>query len=435
MNRVISKQSDWDELIRFIANGKLTPVIGKEMYKFRQDGELQSIESYLSQQLLQQSGVSDATAMSLSDAVDFLGYEKGRKPREIKSTLISIEEEIAFDFPLISEFLQIKDLNYFVNTSVYNSVLEKLLHHSRQQEVSSVNFSLNEPFTDSTNLDKLTGPFVFNVFGSLQKTVDPALGQEDMLEYAGNFKEKMAAAINIGNALKNRNLLFLGCAFPDWMMHFTLRLLSNEPMHEWGDNRTIIVVNDNTAYREKLSDKLKNYDVITYEGNTADFVEELSRQWQQKNPEEEKKKNIFLSYTRADTTIVENLKQALEGMGGVNCWYDNRELEPGDNWLEKIVVSIRKADFFLPIISENSLQHKDGYVHKEWAQGQTEWVYRNSTKNSGNYLIPVVVDNSDANSDSISEFFDGDINRIKIAGGNPDNEFLTKMKATLTRAT
>lgn len=435
MNRVISKQSDWDELIRFIANGKLTPVIGKEMYKFRQDGELQSIESYLSQQLLQQSGVSDATAMSLSDAVDYLGYEKGRKPREIKSTLISIEEEIAFDFPLISEFLQIKDLNYFVNTSVYNSVLEKLLHHSRKQEVSSVNFSLNEPFTDSTNLDKLTGPFVFNVFGSLQKTVDPALGQEDMLEYAGNFKEKMAAAINIGNALKNRNLLFLGCAFPDWMMHFTLRLLSNEPMHEWGDNRTIIVVNDNTAYREKLSDKLKNYDVITYEGNTADFVEELSRQWQQKNPEEEKKKNIFLSYTRADTTIVENLKQALEGMGGVNCWYDNRELEPGDNWLEKIVVSIRKADFFLPIISENSLQHKDGYVHKEWAQGQTEWVYRNSTKNSGNYLIPVVVDNSDANSDSISEFFDGDINRIKIAGGNPDNEFLTKMKATLTRAT
>lgn len=434
MNNVISEQSDWDELISFISSKKLTPVIGKEMYKFREDGALQSIESYLSKQLLERSKVTDMPAMPLSDAVDYLGYEKNQKPRDIKSKLIAIEESISFDFPLLSDFLKIKDLNYFINTSVYNRVLEKMIKEARKQEVTSINFSLNEPFTDSDNLEKLEAPFVFNVFGSLQNTVDPALGQEDIMEYAGNFKEKMAAAINISNALKNRNILFLGCAFPDWMMHFTLRLLANEPMHEWGQNRTIIIVNDDTDYRKKLADKLKNYDVVTYEGNTSDFVEELTRQWQQKNPDDENKKKIFLSYTRADKEIVENVKQALENMGGVTCWYDNRDLEPGDNWLEKIVVSIRKADFFLPIISNNSLQHKDGYVHKEWAQGQTEWVYRNSSNHTGNYLIPVVVDNSDANSESIAEFFDGNINRIKIEGGNPDEEFLTKIKATLSKA-
>ncbi|CAN5810868.1 hypothetical protein BH11BAC3_BH11BAC3_05680 [soil metagenome] len=433
MNRVIEDQSDWDELLGYISSRKLTPVIGKEMYTFSDNGSTLSIENYLAKQLLERSRITDSPDLSLPDTVDFLEFEKHIKPKDIKNKLMSIEEGIAFEFPLLADFLQIKDLNYYINTGVYNSILEKQIKAIRKEDPTAINFSLNEPFSDSDSLDKLTEPFVFNVFGSLKQNNDPAVGEDDMLEYAGNFKEKISAAINISNALKNRNLLFLGCTFPDWMMHFTLRLLSNEPLHEWGDNRTIIIVNDNTEYRKKLIDRLKNYDVTTYEGSTSDFVRELTRQWQQKNPQEETKKNVFLSYTRADTAIVENVKKSLEEMGGVNCWYDKRELEPGDNWLEKIVVSIRRADFFIPIISENSLQHKDGYVHKEWVQAQTEWVFRNSGKNSGNYLIPVVVDDSDANGNNIADFFDNNINRIKIPGGIPDNDFLNKIKATLNR--
>ncbi|MEO6232406.1 MAG: toll/interleukin-1 receptor domain-containing protein [Ferruginibacter sp.] len=433
MNRVIEDQSDWDELLGYISSRKLTPVIGKEMYTFSDNGSTLSIENYLAKQLLERSRITDSPDLSLPDTVDFLEFEKHIKPKDIKNKLMSIEEGIAFEFPLLADFLQIKDLNYYINTGVYNSILEKQIKAVRNEHPTAINFSLNEPFSDSSSLDKLTEPFVFNVFGSLKQNNDPAVGEDDMLEYAGNFKEKISAAINISNALKNRNLLFLGCNFPEWMMHFTLRLLSNEPLHEWGDNRTIIIVNDNTEYRKKLIDRLKNYDVTTYEGSTSDFVKELTRQWQQKNPQEETKKNVFLSYTRADTAIVENVKKSLEEMGGVNCWYDKRELEPGDNWLEKIVVSIRRADFFIPIISENSLQHKDGYVHKEWVQAQTEWVFRNSGKSSGNYLIPVVVDDSDANGNSIADFFDNNINRIKIPGGIPDNDFLNKIKATLNR--
>ena len=114
---------------------------------------------------------------------------------------------------MLTEFLGIRDLNYFINTAVYNNVLESNLAAVRNQDATSINFSINEPFSDSDDLERLQAPFVFNVFGSLLNTVDPALSEDDMLEYTGHFKEKMKNASNIINALKNKNLLFLGLFF------------------------------------------------------------------------------------------------------------------------------------------------------------------------------------------------------------------------------
>lgn len=35
MNKNLSEQSDWDELLDFISDRQLTPVIGKEMYNLK----------------------------------------------------------------------------------------------------------------------------------------------------------------------------------------------------------------------------------------------------------------------------------------------------------------------------------------------------------------------------------------------------------------
>ena len=160
------------------------------------------------------------------------------------------------NFPANS-ILGVTDLNYYINTGVYNNVLENNLAEIRKQTATSINFSINEPFSDCDDLERLQAPFVFNVFGSLLNTVDPALSEEDMLEYTGYFKEKMKNAINIINALKNKNLLFIGCSFPDWMVRFILRLLSNEAMRDWGTKRTIMVVNDISDLRNMQYEFLK----------------------------------------------------------------------------------------------------------------------------------------------------------------------------------
>jgi hypothetical protein len=436
MTKIITEQSDWDELLELITDRALTPVLGKEMYQFTENGSLSSIDTHVSRLLFEQNKITDQTATTLTQAVDFLEYEKNQKTMEVIRKLKSIVKDMdSVDFPLLDEFLQIKDLGYFVNTAVYNHVLEDKITKSRGKKAESINFSLRDgPVKDSNDPDKIVEPFVFNVFGSLLNTIDPALTEEDMLEYIGFFKEKISGATNIVNALKNKNLLFLGCTFPEWMMRFSLRLLSSEPMHEWGNTRSIYIINDKSDYRDNLFKAMKNYNINTYDGNTADFVKELTKQWKEKNPETVKNKMVFLSYTRDDTEAVENIKKGIESLGNVTCWYDKRELEPGDDWEEKIIVSIRKADMFIPLISINSLEHQDGYVQNEWKQGRNDWKFRNADKSGGKYLIPVVIDDSKLYSEKIAEFFDSKMNISKVPKGIPDSGFLDSIKKILDLA-
>ena len=431
MNKIFSDQYDWDELLDLIAEKKLTPVLGKEMYTFKDGDKLAPLDSYLSQKILELHKISDRNGLSLSEAVNYLEIEKEIKTMDIIRKLKSIVKDINFELPVLSEFLKITDLKYFINTAVYNTVLESKIYEARKQKTNSINFSINELLSKCPDLNNLTEPFVFNVFGSLLNTVDPALSEEDLLEYTGSFKEKMSGDPNIVNALKNKSLLFLGCSFPDWMVRFALRLISNEPLHDWGSKRSVIVVNDPSDLRNEQNNFLRNYDVITYEGSTSEFVNELSSQWKKRNPTDGRNRSIFLSYTRADMQAVENLKKGIEQIGNITCWYDKRELEPGDDWREKIVVNIRKADLFMPLISNNSLEHEDGYVQKEWLQGTNEWVFRNADKKADKYLIPVIIDDSKAYGEKIAKHFDSKINFTKVPQGNPDAEFIEDIKKIL----
>ena len=430
MNKNLSEQSDWDELLDFITDRQLTPILGKEMYKFKQDDLLIPVDEYLSQQILGQNHISDQQELTLTQAVNYLVNEKKVKTMDIIRKLKLMLREIDFEFPLLTQFLSITDLKYYVNTAVYNNVLENNLSAIRKQTATSINFSINEPFSDADDLDKLKAPFVFNVFGSLLNTVDPALSEEDMLEYTGYFKERIKNATNIINALKNKNLLFLGCAFPDWMVRFILRLLSNEPMHDWGSKRTVIVVNDMSEVRKKQYEFLKNYDVVTYEGNTKDFVEELTTRWKQKNPSSVKNKMVFLSYTVKDKEAVENLKKAIEGINNVTCWYDNREIVPGDDFKTEIAKNIKSADLFIPLISANSLLHKDGYVQLEWFTADNVNTFRKIDGNTGKYLMPVVIDDTNPYDSNVPKYF-SELSIGKVPAGNPGQEFINQIRETL----
>lgn len=430
MNKTLSEQYDWDELLDFISERQLTPIIGREMYEFKDGETLTGIDQYLSRQLLEMHHITDQPELTLSKAVDFLEIEKRIKPMDINRKLKSIVKDINFEFPLLTGFLTITELNYYINTAVYNNVLENKINKIRKQTATSVNFSINEPFSDFDDLERISQPFVFNVFGSLLNTVDPALSEEDMLEYIGFFKERIKNSANIINALKNKNLLFIGCSFPDWMVRFILRLLSNEPMHDWGSKRTIIVVNDPSEIRNKQFEFLKAYDVVLYEGSTAGFIKELSGRWEKRNPTTVKNKMVFLSYTIKDKDAVESLKKAIEGITNVSCWYDKREIAPGDDFKIEIAKNIKSADLFIPLISANSLLHKDGYVQLEWFTADNVNTFRKIDGNNEKYLMPVVIDESNPYDENVPKYFSS-ISIGKVPNGNPDPEFIKQVKETL----
>ena len=100
MNKLITEQSDWDELIDIISDKALTPVIGKEMFSFKENGSMLSVDAYISKQLFEQNRITDHTAASLSQAVDYLEFEKKQKTMDVIRKLKSIVKDISFDFPI-----------------------------------------------------------------------------------------------------------------------------------------------------------------------------------------------------------------------------------------------------------------------------------------------------------------------------------------------
>ncbi len=174
----------------------------------------------------------------------------------------------------------------------------------------------------------------------------------------------------------------------------------------------------------------QNHNVVTYEGNTADFVNELSARWNNKKPQGSKPKTVFLSYTIKDKTAVETLKSSIESIGNINCWYDKREIAAGDDFKTEIAKNIRSADLFIPLISENSLLHKDGYVQLEWITADNVNTFRKLDNNTGKYLMPVVIDNTNPYDTSVPRFF-SELSIGKVPQGNPDPEFLAQLKKTL----
>ena len=434
MLKYISEPRDWDDLLKNISKKNLTPIIGQEIYKFKQDDSLVPIDEYLSKKILQSYDVTDQLTLTLPEAVDYLNKEKQIEQIDIKEELNSIVEEIAGkDFPGLKDFLSISELDYFINTSLYNNVLAGVFKNTRKEganSIKSINFSIQSTCPDSGVLDDLKEPFVFNVFGSLLN--DPALSEEDLLEYTSAFNKKIDNAPNIISALK-RNLLFLGCSFPDWMIRYILRLLSTEALHDWGTKRRIYIVNDQTDFSNRQVNFLENYKVITYKGTTLDFAKELSDRWKTQNPQQVRSKLVFLSYTRKDKEAVETLKKSIESISNVTCWYDKNDISYGDDFNDDIVLNIRKADLFIPLISANSLTHlseKEAYINKEWLSAENESIYRKNVLHVDKFLLPVVIDGTEPSNPDVPEYF-SKLHTGKAPNGNPDEDFLNQLKNSL----
>ncbi len=88
--------------------------------------------------------------------------------------------------------------------------------------------------------------------------------------------------------------------------------------------------------------------------------------------------NIFISYSRSETTFVDRLSADLLGRG-FNVWVDRRRLEGGQDWSKAIQRAINDAVAVIVVLSPDSMQSR--YVLQEYRYAQR----------SGIRIIPVIV--------------------------------------------
>lgn len=95
---------------------------------------------------------------------------------------------------------------------------------------------------------------------------------------------------------------------------------------------------------------------------------------------EQKKYNIFVSYSRADIDIVRKLVDDIHAKSKARCWVDWNGIESGDQFVDVIINAIDKVNTVLFILSDNSMS-------SEFARKEIEYA-----RNTGKKIVPVVVD-------------------------------------------
>jgi len=73
--------------------------------------------------------------------------------------------------------------------------------------------------------------------------------------------------------------------------------------------------------------------------------------------------NIFISYAREDLKIAYRLYNDIKNKG-IECWLDIEDILPGQNWKQAIKTTIRESQYFIALLSSNSVTKK-GYSQKE----------------------------------------------------------------------
>jgi hypothetical protein len=358
---------DWQRLLREIEEERVVPVVGAELLKIESGGEQVSLYAHLAQRLADKLGVEPAPSL---DSVARRYLERGT-PEEhklyesIHGLLREMEERKELTPPRsLVQLAAIEPFKLFITTT-FDSLLETAIRRMRLkrtegEEISFV-FSLRDP-DDIPVMRHRKQPVLYYLLGRVSTLGSYyTVTDEDILEFVHCLPERAEQLPNLFATLKLKHLLLVGCAYPDWLERFFIRLIKNERLLE--SSLTVFV--DNTVRRDGgLADFLRHFsrEFIVFDLDPTDLVERLFRDWTARHPLPHGK--VFLSYARTDREKVKPIEGALTA-AKVDVWIDFEDLRAGEKWREEIERSIHECSVFVPIISANTADTQR-YVWLEW---------------------------------------------------------------------
>jgi len=126
---------------------------------------------------------------------------------------------------------------------------------------------------------------------------------------------------------------------------------------------------------------------------------------------------VFVSYAREDSDAARRIAEALRSHG-LEVWFDQDELRGGDSWDQKLRRQIKECALFLPVVSANTQERREGYFRLEWklAAERTHLMAEGVP-----FIAPVVIDETkEANALVPAEFMRVQWTRLLGAKVTPD---------------
>jgi TIR domain-containing protein len=399
----------WEDLLDFVEQGKVIPVIGEHAVSFGAGNEL--LYPWLALELATRLGVN-GTRLSATPTLNDVAREHllaGGERNAIYTRLSRIlRERCPVPGSTLSHLAGIAAFNLYLTTT-FDPLLARALNAVRFGGAESTQTLAFFPGAANKDLParrtELAGVTVFHVLGKASVAAGEFVAwEEDLLDFLCELPRHLSTDVmkHLGNDLKSHALLLLGLNFSDWLTRLFLRVSRQDPLSRvtlasWlADGPPGAVAHSMVMFFGGVNRSIK-----VIECDPATFASELAQRWQERHPLPVRLAGfdiatgprglVFISYAREDEAAARFLVEGLKAQG-CDVYFDRERLGPGINFHFQLEDQVRKyCGLFLSVISpatESAVG--DNYFRREryWASQRAEGY---SDAQRGEFYLPVLI--------------------------------------------
>ena len=431
---------DWDELLLYVQNKQVIPVVGPELVTVEDEGKQITLSRWLAPRLAEHLKLENpATSVSLNDvACAFL--LAGGSRQKVYNGIRLLLRDARFDPPLaLMQIAQITDFDLFISTT-FDGLLASAMEKARPGFARSRDVLVYDTKPATPFPDPLPGSLVYHILGKLDTFPDFAVWEEDYMEYLCALVAQSGDKTLEGlfRQLRTRHLMLLGAPFGDWIVRFFIRAARgrrlSEP-REYGASEyladqtanvgeptifffdhlakaTRVIQGDPTTFVAKLFERWEKSRDIS--GSAQDFLVRLSNAMP--------KGAVFISYSHTDSEAATRLGMHLAA-ANIPVWLDKERLRAGANYERNLEHAVRDScSFFISLISANTEADAMRYVHKEraWAASRFQDGFL--------FYLPVVIDDTSSVDVKLEPACFANVHREHFPRGEPTEEFIQRLR-------
>lgn len=376
-------EKNWNILFEQIVKGNVIPVIGPEFVHI--GGK--SSNQFLIDAFAELCGIEEGEMNTFSQLV----YDKRYKSKDLGDihdllnlNLNSPGNSDYFnnkvDNSLLIKFLKIPYFR-FVITTTFDPIVENMMRHIHGEKLRILSFRNDAGKNDDiTNGEETKLPTLYYMFGKADgKSGSFVVTDTDLLKFSQSWMLPNDISSNakpsvLSSVLAKRYLMVVGYNYQDWLLRFFWYAMKNDSFgtekggmlaHSHNDQELIDFLTRANAFSQVEPDMEKFVDKI-YKG--IGEVEKMQKKMEDGlNQVPEEGTDVFISYSRGDSALVEDLYNILTKKG-LNVWYDRQNLHKGLDFMRQIENAIKHSTFFVPVFTNTILQQaeKEHPYRDEW---------------------------------------------------------------------
>jgi len=252
LSTAIGDEEFWNDLLEFIEDGKVIPIVGQGVTTIAPSNEL--LAPWLAGKLARSLSI-DRTELSsdasLNDVVCQYLLRGGSSETVYKRLHRILLQDCPKPGKTLEQLVSIDKFRLFLSTT-FDSLLETAINTVRFGGEFGTRVCAYSPYADPVDLPArmkyLSGSTVYHILGKSSKQEgDFVVWEDDMLEFILGLHRHLKDDLpNLAKDLKDQKLhcLALGLNFSDWLVRFFLR----------------------AARQDRLTDSVKRIDYIAEEG-------------------------------------------------------------------------------------------------------------------------------------------------------------------------